>query len=180
MSARTNPQRRAVLYTVILVGLGGMISTGGCAPRMSPPGLDLKTETKPVLLDFHAAKCPTCRELDPTIAQLAEEYRGKAIVRKVEVWENQGVAEWHNIRKVPTVVLFWQGEEQGRWVGPRDIDVYRQALDGVLLKAFAPKQYPIGQVWQEELLSREYCSEPPAWLKADRSDASAETQIARP
>lgn len=72
---------------------------------------------KPVLVDFWAEWCQPCRVLAPTIEALAEEYGGKVKVGKLNVDENSGVSAKYQIRGIPTVLLFKDGEVKEQVVG---------------------------------------------------------------
>ncbi len=72
---------------------------------------------KPVLVDFWAEWCQPCRVLAPTIEALAEEYGGKVKVGKLNVDENSGVSAKYQIRGIPTVLIFKDGEVKEQVVG---------------------------------------------------------------
>ncbi|MBE6598596.1 MAG: thioredoxin [Ruminococcaceae bacterium] len=73
----------------------------------------------PVLVDFWAPWCGPCRMLAPTIAELAEEYEGKAKVCKVNVDDEAELAGQFGIASIPTVLVFKNGEVTDTSVGVR-------------------------------------------------------------
>ena len=73
----------------------------------------------PVLVDFWAAWCGPCRMLAPAVAQIAEEYEGKAKVCKVNVDEQPELARRFGINSIPTVMVFKGGVLTDTLVGLR-------------------------------------------------------------
>jgi thioredoxin 1 len=71
----------------------------------------------PVLVDFWAEWCQPCKVLAPTIEALAEEYGGKVKVGKLNVEENSVVSAKYQIRGIPTVLIFKDGEVKEQVVG---------------------------------------------------------------
>ena len=75
----------------------------------------LKSE-KPVLVDFNATWCGTCRMLKPTLEALADE-RPDVTVVGIDVDENMDLAEEYGVFSIPCVVLIKDGAEADRSVG---------------------------------------------------------------
>ena len=71
----------------------------------------------PFLLDFSAVWCGPCKVLAPIVEKLADEYKGKVKVGKLDIDDSPGVASKFGIRSVPTVLIFKGGKESGRHVG---------------------------------------------------------------
>ncbi len=72
---------------------------------------------QPVLVDFWAVWCGPCRMIAPSVEALATQYAGKAKVGKVNVDENQSTPAKYNIRGIPTLLLFKNGQVQEQLVG---------------------------------------------------------------
>ncbi|HEY7679191.1 MAG TPA: thioredoxin [Terriglobia bacterium] len=83
---------------------------------------------QPVLVDFWAAWCGPCRMIAPTVEALAKEYAGKAKVAKVNVDENQSTPSQYNIRGIPTLLLFKDGQVKEQLVGAASRDVIENLL----------------------------------------------------
>jgi len=71
----------------------------------------------PVFVDFWAAWCPPCRMMDPVIEELAEEFKEKIMVRKLNTDLHRTVVNKLNISGIPTYIIFNKGKEVWRNVG---------------------------------------------------------------
>jgi thioredoxin 1 len=72
---------------------------------------------KPVVVDFWAAWCGPCQIVAPILDQLAGEYAGKAKVAKVDVDANQRTAMRFNVRSIPSILFFKDGQHVDTVVG---------------------------------------------------------------
>jgi thioredoxin 1 len=71
----------------------------------------------PVLVDFWATWCAPCRAIAPALEDLATQYKGKVKIAKLDVDENQGVAQQYGIRSIPTLLMFKGGKVVEQLVG---------------------------------------------------------------
>ena len=78
---------------------------------------ELLSSNKVVVADFWATWCGPCKAMGPSIDELAVEYEGKALIGKVDVEENNDLAEKYAIRSVPTIIFFKDGEMVDKQVG---------------------------------------------------------------
>lgn len=74
---------------------------------------------KPVLIDFWAPWCGPCRMLSPTIAEIAEEYKDKVKVGKVNVDEEGELASMFRVSSIPLLVVMKNGKVVNSSVGVR-------------------------------------------------------------
>jgi putative thioredoxin len=88
---------------------------------------------RPVLVDYWADWCAPCRALMPILAKLADEYRGRFILAKLNTEEEQAVAAQLGIRNLPTVQLFVEG---------RPVDQFMGALPESQVRAFLEQHLP--------------------------------------
>ncbi len=85
----------------------------------------------PVLVDFWATWCAPCRAIAPSLEELATQYKGQVKIAKVDVDENQQIAQQFGIRSIPTLLLFKGGKVVEQLVGA----VPKSKLEDSLKKA---------------------------------------------
>src|ERR1051325_7628389 len=86
------------------------------------------SKTQPVLVDFWAEWCRPCHMLAPTVAEIANDYAGKIKVMKLNVDEAMNSAGRYNIRGIPTILFFKDGQCAEQIVGPVQKDQITRAV----------------------------------------------------
>lgn len=76
---------------------------------MNPRFLHIIKSSKPVLVDFYADWCGPCKEVPPILKKVKKEVKGVRIV-KVNVDNNPLIASRFNVNRLPTVIVFKDGE----------------------------------------------------------------------
>jgi thioredoxin 1 len=86
----------------------------------------------PVLVDFWAEWCGPCRMLAPVVDELAEEYKGRVKVGKLDTDNNRNTAMRFSINAIPTVLVFKGGQVVQRLQGLRGKRDFKAAIDAAL------------------------------------------------
>ncbi len=81
-----------------------------------------------VMVDFWADWCGPCKSLAPTIDEIALELGNDMKVCKINVDENQSLAQQFRVMSIPTVVFFKNGEAVNRFVGVREKSEYLDTM----------------------------------------------------
>jgi thioredoxin 1 len=87
------------------------------------------SNSKPVMVDFWAEWCRPCHMLAPTVAEIAHDYEGKLKVTKLNVDEAMNSAGRYNIRGIPTLLVFKNGQVVEQIVGAVPKEQITKALD---------------------------------------------------
>ena len=81
---------------------------------------DIIQGEKPVLVDFFATWCGPCKYQGPILEQLATAIGDEARIIKIDIDRNQAVAAKYNVRSVPTLMIFKNGEVLWKEAGVKE------------------------------------------------------------
>ena len=90
------------------------------------------SEEKVVVVDFTATWCGPCRLISPLMDQLAEEYKGRAKVVKVDVDNNKPIFKKFGLRSIPAVLIFKDGDLAETIVGVSPYEQFSEAVQKLL------------------------------------------------
>ena len=89
----------------------------------------------PVLVDFWAPWCGPCRIVGPALDKLSSEYTHKLKFTKLNVDDSQEIAVQYDVRGIPCMVVFKNGNELDRIIGAYPETELRKKIDLILAKA---------------------------------------------
>jgi thioredoxin 1 len=78
---------------------------------------DVLKSDVPVLVDYWAEWCGPCRMIAPILEEVSRDYTGRVQVAKLNVDDNQSIAQRFGVRGIPTLMLFRNGAVVGTSVG---------------------------------------------------------------
>ena len=86
----------------------------------------------PVLVDFWAEWCGPCKQIAPTLEDIAKDYDGRVRVVKVDIDSNPQTPSKYGVRGIPTIMMFKGGEVAAMKVGALPKSKLYEWVDGSL------------------------------------------------
>jgi thioredoxin 1 len=136
----------AAILIALALPAGGCATGDGAVVVQDAASLEnsIATSDKPVMVMFYKQGCASCAALEPTMDNLAREYRGRVLVEKfmiltfVYTSPAPAIKEKYDIVFVPHVILFDHGQSRNTWTSFYDVKEYRKAMDALVGPASQP------------------------------------------
>lgn len=93
---------------------------------------EVKNSDIPVVVDFWAEWCGPCKQIGPALEELSEEMAGKVKIVKVNVDENMQAAASLNVRGIPALFLFKDGEVVSNKTGAAPKAALQSWIEGAI------------------------------------------------
>ncbi len=132
-----------------------------------------ESRQRPVLVDFWADWCEPCKNLEPVLEKLANEYNGQFLLAKINADEQQGIAGQLGVRSLPTVMLFKDGQPVDGFAGAQPETAVRELLDKYL-----PKPWDQQLIQARELMSAGNHADALVLLRPAYEDSNQQANIA--
>jgi len=85
-----------------------------------------------VLIDFFADWCMPCMMMAPVVEELSEKFKGKIKIGKVNIEDNQALAQKYNVSSIPNFIVLQEGKVVEQFVGGMSEEDLEDKLNGYL------------------------------------------------
>ena len=115
----------------LIWAIAGVPATGGQISDVQ----EIPAKNMVTIVDLGAKFCVPCKMMAPILAELEEEYQGRAAVIFIDVLEQKGKAKEFNVSTIPTQIFYDNaGQEVWRHKGFLDKETIKEKLDALLQK----------------------------------------------
>ncbi len=98
-------------------------------PELSKAEFDDFVKKGIVLIDFFAEWCMPCLMMAPVIDELSEKFKGKIKFGKINVDDNQELAQRFDVNSIPNFILFKEGKKIEQFVGGMPEEEFTEKLE---------------------------------------------------
>lgn len=88
----------------------------------------IQTSELPVVVDFWAEWCGPCKMVSPALEKIAQEFKEKLLVIKINVDQKPHIAAQYQIQSIPTIMMFQKGMQKMRLVGALPYEAIKQEV----------------------------------------------------
>ena len=100
--------------------------------ELNSSNFEKKTKGKKAIVDFWAPWCGPCRMMAPVFEELAKEFKGKLDFFKLNVDDNDSIAERFSVQGIPCLVMIKDGKEVDRIVGFQQKDSLKKLIERMI------------------------------------------------
>jgi len=124
---------RFFLKSFLLLTILATTTLSSAAEMEKPPTMNIPVKEMVTLVDLGAKSCIPCKLMAPILEELEKEYKGRATVIFIDVWENRDKAKEFKVVTIPTQIFYnKQGQEVHRHIGFFDKESIKEKLDALI------------------------------------------------
>ena len=101
-------------------------------PELSAKEFEEFTKHGNVLIDFYAEWCMPCLMMSPVIDEMSDKFKGEIKFGKINIDDNQEIANKFNVASIPNFVLFKDGKPTEQFVGSMHVEDFSEKLKKAL------------------------------------------------
>lgn len=90
---------------------------------------EVLNSSKPIFVDFWAEWCGPCRAVSPAVEEVSKEFEGRVDFVKVNVDDNNKLAQRYSIFSIPTLAIFQNGKVIAQATGAASKDTIKAYID---------------------------------------------------
>jgi len=124
---------RFFLKSFLLLTILATTILSSAAEMEKPQTMNIPVKEMVTLVDLGANSCIPCKLMAPILEELEKEYKGRAAVIFIDVWENRDKAKEFKVVTIPTQIFYnKQGQEVYRHIGFFDKESIKEKLDALI------------------------------------------------